>query len=60
VGRFLRAKAALRYLTKAIKRNGKPSLVNIDKIGAMIKKGQVKKDISRQPSCADQFYALVA
>ncbi|PCK04009.1 MAG: IS6 family transposase [Alteromonadaceae bacterium] len=115
-------KAALRYLTQAIKRNGKPSLVNIDKSGAnkaavtqyntdnsqrvvvrqckylnniieqdhrrikritrlmlgfknfnsaqstlagievvaMIKKGQVKKNISRQLSCADQFYALAA
>jgi len=27
---------------------------------AMIKKGQVKKNISRQLSCADQFYALAA
>jgi len=120
-------KAALRYLTKAIKRNGKPGLVNIDKSGAnkaavtqyntdnsqrvvvrqckylnniieqvvqhsdhrrikritrpmlgfknfnaaqsalagievvaMIKKGQMKKNISCKLSCADQFYALAA
>ena len=116
------AKAALRYLTKAINRNGKPGLVNIDKSGsnkaainqfnkdnnkrikvrqckylnniveqdhrrikrltrpmlgfknfhsaqstlagfelvAMIKKGQMKKNISRDLSCAEQFYALAA
>jgi transposase-like protein len=115
-------KAALRYLTKAINRNGKPGLVNIDKSGsnkaainqfnkdnnkrikvrqckylnniveqdhrrikrltrpmlgfknfhsaqstltgfelvAMIKKGQMKKNISRDLSCAEQFYALAA
>ncbi len=114
--------AALRYFTKAIERNGKPGLVNIDKSGsnkaaltqfnednnkrvkvrqckylnniieqdhrrikrltrpmlgfknfnsaqstlagielvAMIKKGQMKKNISRNLSFADQFYALAA
>ena len=114
--------AALRYFTKAIERNGKPGLVNIDKSGsnkaaltqfnednnkrvkvrqckylnniieqdnrrikrltrpmlgfknfnsaqstlagielvAMIKKGQMKKNISRNFSFADQFYALAA
>jgi putative transposase len=123
---FLAAKCdtetALRYLTKAIKRSGKPGLVNIDKSGAnkaavtqynsdnskriivrqckylnniveqghrrmkritrpmlgfknfnatkstltvievvaMIKKGQTKKNISGQLSCAYQFYALAA
>ncbi len=115
-------KAALRYLTKAIQRNGKPGLVNIDKSGAnkaavtqyntdnnkrvivrqckylnniveqdhrrikritrpmlgfknfhsaqstlagieviaMIKKGQMKKNMSGKLSSADQFYALAA
>jgi transposase-like protein len=120
-------KAALRYLTKAIKRNGKPGLVNIDKSGAnkaginqfneannkcvkvrqckylnnviehvmrhsdhrrikritrsmlgfknfhsaqatlagievvaMIKKGQMKKNIAGNLSPAEQFYALAA
>ena len=114
--------AALWYFTKAIERNGKPGLVNIDKSGsskaalnqfnednknrvkvrqckylnniieqdqrrikrlvrpmpgfknfnsaqstlagielvAMIKKGQIKKNISRNLSFADQFYALAA
>jgi putative transposase len=115
-------KAALRYLTKAIKRSGKPGLININKSGAnkaavtqynsdngkrivvrqckylnniveqdhrrikritrsmlgfknfnaakstlagievvaMIQKGQMKKNVSGQLSCADQFYALAA
>ncbi|MBV1882768.1 MAG: IS6 family transposase, partial [Pseudomonadales bacterium] len=115
-------KAALRFLTKAIGRNGKPGLINIDKSGAnkagincfnsenkrrvkircckylnntikqdhrnikrvtnsmlgfksfrtaqatlkgielvaMIKKGQMKKNISSTLSPAEQFYALAA
>ncbi|MBV1883984.1 MAG: IS6 family transposase [Pseudomonadales bacterium] len=114
--------AALRFLTKAIGRNGKPGLINIDKSGAnkaaincfnsknkrrvkircckylnntieqdhrnvkrvtnsmlgfksfrtaqatlkgielvaMLKKGQMKKDISNTLSPAEQFYALAA
>ncbi|MFT6958040.1 MAG: putative transposase [Halieaceae bacterium] len=84
--------AALRFFSKAIGRNGKPDLINIDKIGdkkagvkritrsmlgfkifhsaqstlagvelvAMLKKGQMKKNMIVALSPIEQFYALAA
>jgi len=62
-------KAALRFLTKAIARNGKPGLINIDKSGAntagfelihMLKKGQMRTTRGKRLSPVEQFYGLAA